>query len=244
MVGDPTIGRWEAMEAATALAGDLTQRRGQTVDDIICRLRGAILTGRIVPGQRLIANDLTEQLGVGRGSIREAFQRLAADGLVDIIPNRGAVVRRLSRDRVRDLFQIRVNLEGLASRLAAEQIDQSDHRERFLSVWNEVKPDGSERSWALFMQQNRLYHHTIVSIGENKKLTELIDNLQLPIVMFQVGQAMRPENSERSHRDHVLIANAILSGDADAAENAMRNHLQQTAEWILQLPNSAFGLDL
>jgi DNA-binding GntR family transcriptional regulator len=232
------------MEAAAALAGDLTQRRGQTVDDIIGRLRGAILAGRIVPGQRLIAHDLTEQLGVGRGSIREAFQRLAADGLVDIIPNRGAIVRRLSRDRVRDLFQIRVNLEGLGSRLAAEQIDQADHRQRFLSVWNEVKPDGSERSSALFMQQNRLYHHTIVSIGENKQLTELIDNLQLPIVMFQVGQAMRPENSERSHRDHVLIADAILSGDADAAENAMRNHLQRTAEWIVQLPNSAFGLDL
>jgi DNA-binding GntR family transcriptional regulator len=232
------------MEVAAAPAEDLTQRRGQTVDDIIGRLRGAILAGRIVPGQRLIANDLTEQLGVGRGSIREAFQRLAADGLVDIIPNRGAVVRRLSRERVRDLFQIRVNLEGLGSRLAAEQIDQADHRQRFLSVWNEVKPDGTERSPALFMQQNRLYHHTIVSIGENKQLTELIDNLQLPIVMFQVGQAMRPENSERSHRDHVLIANAILGGDAGAAENAMRNHLQRTAEWILQLPNSAFGLDL
>jgi DNA-binding GntR family transcriptional regulator len=232
------------MEATAAQAGDLTQRRGQTVDDIIGRLRGAILAGRIVPGQRLIANDLTEQLGVGRGSIREAFRRLAADGLVDIIPNRGAIVRRLSRDHVRDLFQIRVNLEGLGSRLAAEQIDQADHRQRFLSVWNEVKPDGSERPPALFMQQNRLYHHTIVSIGENKQLTELIYNLQLPIVMFQVGQAMRPENSERSHRDHVLIADAILSGDADAAENAMRNHLQRTAEWILQLPNSAFGLDL
>jgi DNA-binding GntR family transcriptional regulator len=237
------IGRIAVTEGAT-LAGDLIQRRGQTVDDIIGRLRGAILAGRIVPGQRLIANDLTEQLGVGRGSIREAFQRLAADGLLDIIPNRGAVVRRLSRDHVRELFQIRVNLEGLGARLAAEQIDRSDHRQQFLSVWDEVKPDGSERSWALFMQQNRIYHRTIVSIGENKQLTELIDNLQLPIVMFQVGQAMRPENSERSHRDHVLIADAILSGDPDAAENAMRKHLQGTAEWILQLPNSAFGLDL
>jgi DNA-binding FadR family transcriptional regulator len=48
----------------------------------------------------------------------------------------------------------------------------------------------------------------------------------------------------RSHRDHVVIADAILSGDGDAAENAMRNHLKGTAEWILQLPNSAFGLDL
>jgi DNA-binding GntR family transcriptional regulator len=237
------IGRIEVTEGAT-LAGDLVQRRGQTVDDIIGRLRGASLAGRIGPGQRLIANDLTEQLGVGRGSIREAFQRLAADGLLDIIPNRGAVVRRLSRDHVRELFQIRVNLEGLGARLAAEQINRSDHRRQFLSVWEEVKPDGSERSWALFMQQNRIYHRTIVSIGENKQLTELIDNLQLPIVMFQVGQAMRPENSERSHRDHVVIADAILSGDADAAENAMRKHLQGTAEWILQLPNSAFGLDL
>ena len=232
------------MTEVATLAGDMVQRRGQTVDDVIGRLRGAILAGRIVPGQRLIANDLTEQLGVSRGSIREAFQRLAADGLLDIIPNRGAVVRRLSRDHVRELFQIRVNLEGLGARLAAEQIGQSDHRQQFLSVWDEVKPDGSERSWALFMQQNRIYHRTIVSIGENKQLTELIDNLQLPIVMFQVGQAMRPENSERSHRDHVLIADAILSGDPDAAENAMRKHLQGTAEWILQLPNSAFGLDL
>jgi DNA-binding GntR family transcriptional regulator len=237
------IGRIEVTEGTT-LAGDLVQRRGQTVDDVIGRLRSAILAGRIVPGQRLIANDLTEQLGVSRGSIREAFQRLAADGLLDIIPNRGAVVRRLSRDHVRELFQIRVNLEGLGARLAAEQIDRLDHRRQFLSVWDEVKPDGSERSWALFMQQNRIYHRTIVSIGENKQLTELIDNLQLPIVMFQVGQAMRPENSERSHRDHVLIADAILSGDPDAAENAMRKHLQGTAEWILQLPNSAFGLDL
>jgi DNA-binding GntR family transcriptional regulator len=239
--GGNEIGETEMESAATV---DGNQRRGQTVEDIVGRLREAIFAGRIVPGQRLIANDLTEQLGVGRGSIREAFQRLAADGLLDIVPNRGAIVRRLSRDSVRELFQIRVNLEGLGSRLAAEHIDEADHRDRFLSAWNMIKPDGSQRPWALFMQQNRIYHRTIVSIGENRQLTELIDNLQLPIVMFQVGQAMRPENSERSHRDHVVIADAILSGDGDAAENAMRNHLKGTAEWILQLPNSAFGLDL
>lgn len=231
------------MEAAPS-TGELGQRRGQTVDDVINRVREAILAGRIVPGQRLIANDLTEQLSVGRGSIREAFQRLAADGLVDIIPNRGAIVRRLSRNQVRELFQIRVNLEGLGARLAAERINLSDHRERFLSVWNDVKPDGLPRSGAEFMQQNRILHRTIVSLGENKQLTVLIDNLQLPIVMFQVGQVMRPENLERSHRDHIKIADAILSGDADAAESAMRNHIQGTAEWILKLPNSAFGLDL
>jgi len=230
------------MPSAEIVKEEFTQRRGQTVDDIIGRLRDAILAGRIVPGQRLVANDLVEQLGVSRGSIREALQRLSADGLVDITPNRGAMVRRLSRDQVRELFQIRVNLESLGAKLAAEHIREGDHRKQFLAVWNEVKPDGSERAWPLFMRQNRLYHRTIVSIGGNKQLTQLIDNLQLPIVMFQVGQSMQPENSARSHHDHVLIAEAILEGDANAAHAAMANHIQGSAEWILQLPNTAFGL--
>src|SRR3569833_4774669 len=116
---------------------ELNQRRGQTVDDIIERVRNAILAGRIVPGQRLVANDLVEQLGVSRGSIREAFQRLSAEGLVDITPNRGAMVRRLSREQVRDLFQIRVNLESLGAKLADEHIREGAHRKQFLAVWNE-----------------------------------------------------------------------------------------------------------
>ena len=145
---------YSAMTIA-AIVSDLGQRRGQTVDDIIERLREAILAGRIVPGQRLVANDLTGQLGVGRGSVREAFQRLASDGLVEIIPNRGAIVRRLSRDQVRELFQIRVNLEGLAARLAAENINENSNRARFLKIWNEVKPKGASPHWPLFMRLNR-----------------------------------------------------------------------------------------
>jgi len=230
------------MPNAEAVKEEFNQRRGQTVDDIIERLRGAILAGRIVPGQRLVASDLVEQLGVSRGSIREALQRLSADGLVDITPNRGAMVRRLSREQVRELFQIRINLEGLGARLAAERIHEADHRKQFLAVWKEVKPDASERAWSFFMQQNRLYHRTIVSIGGNKQLTQLIDNLQLPIVMFQVGQSMQQENLVRSHQEHVLIAEAILAGDAHGAQIAMENHLKGSAEWILLLPNTAFGL--
>src|SRR3569833_2206789 len=117
---------------------ELNQRRGQTVDDIIERVRTAILAGRIVPGQRLVANDLVEQLGVSRGSISEALQRLSAEGLDDITPNR--------REMVRVLFQIRSNLEGLGARLAAERIDEADHRMQLLAVWDDVKPDGSARS--------------------------------------------------------------------------------------------------
>jgi len=219
---------------------NLDHRRGQTVDYTVERLREAILAGRVVPGQRLIANDLTEELGIGRGSVREAFRRLAAEGLVELVPNRGAVVRRLSRKQVRDLFQIRVNLEGLGARLAAEHIREGDNRTRFASVWETVRPKHAPQPWHLFIQQNRLYHRTIVALSGNDQLAELIENLQLPLVMFQVGQVMQPENAEQSHRDHAAVAEAILAGDPDGAERAMRAHVQGAAEWILRLPDSAF----
>lgn len=216
------------------------QRRGQTVEQTVERLRLAILAGRIVPGQRLIANDLTDELGISRGTVREAFQRLAADGLVEIVPNRGAMVRRLSRHQVRDLFEIRVTLEGLGARLAAAHIEGPGHRVRFETVWAEVRSKGAAQPWTQFIQQNRLFHRTIVGISGNEQLADLIDTLQLPIVMFQVGQVMGPENMEKSHRDHVAVAEAILAGDPNAAEQAMRAHVQGSADWILELPDSAF----
>lgn len=216
------------------------QRRGETVDYVVSRIRQGILEGRFAPGQRLIARDLTEEIGISRGPIREAFRRLAADGLVELVPNRGAIVRRLSHRQVRDLFRIRESLEGLAARLAAEHIDEGTNRQVFASVWEQVRPPGHVQPWNVFIDNNRLYHQTIVAIGGNRQLMDLIDNLQLPIVMMQVGRAMQPEHAERSHKDHVRIAEAILAADPEAAESAMRQHLRGSADWVLRLPDVAF----
>src|SRR5579863_1311318 len=92
---------------------------GETVAHIVARLRDDILTRRAAPGERLVESDLTHRFGVSRGPIREALRRLAAEGFIEHAPNRGAVVRRLSLQDVRELFQIRAELEGLAARIAA-----------------------------------------------------------------------------------------------------------------------------
>ncbi len=93
--------------------------RGEVVNFVIQHLRDGIFLGRFAPGQRLITSELMTDIGVSRGSLREAFSRLAADGIVDLVPNRGAVVRRLSRVELINLFRIREVLEGLAARQAA-----------------------------------------------------------------------------------------------------------------------------
>ena len=218
----------------------LDSRRGDTVDYVCVCIRQGVVDGRFVPGQRLIARDLTEEIGISRGAVREAFRRLAAEGMVDLIPNRGASVRRLSRRQVEDLFQIRECVEGLAAGLAAAQIGSGDNRRIFTEVWDKVRPTGQVLPWNVFIDNNRLYHRTIVDIGGNVQLSSLIVNLQLPVVMIQVGRAMRPEHAELSHRDHVAIAEAVLAGDATVAEAAMRRHVRGSHDWIQTLPDNAF----
>ena len=109
-------------------------RTGETVERIAAELKNCILDGRFAPGQRLISRDMVEQLGVRRGSLREAFRHPEADGLVDVIPNRGAVVRQLSASEIRQVFQIREALEGQAARLAAQNIGHNDNQARFLAT--------------------------------------------------------------------------------------------------------------
>lgn len=105
--------------------------RGDTVDRLVDWLRSGILNGRYAPGQRLVEADLTHNFKVSRGPVREAFRRLSAEGLLQMVPHRGALVRKLCYEETVEMFQIRSGLEPLAARLAAAAIDRADNRQRF-----------------------------------------------------------------------------------------------------------------
>src|SRR5262245_51803793 len=114
-------------------------KHGEAVDVACEAIRRGIITGRFAPGQRLILRDLMEDIGFSASTLREAFRRLAAERLVNLIPNRGIAVHRLTQKEMADLFEIRELLEGTAARLAAERIDEGDHRKRFLAMWARVR---------------------------------------------------------------------------------------------------------
>ncbi|MFN0263598.1 GntR family transcriptional regulator [Tepidamorphus sp. 3E244] len=216
------------------------QKRGETVDFVVQHLLEGILHGRFAPGQRLVARELTEEMGISRGSVREAFRLMASDGLVDLVPNKGVTVRRLSRRQTRDLFEIREVLEGLAAKLAAQRIGVDKNRSVFEAMWETVRPRDQRLAWDVFIEHNRLFHRTIVNVGGNLLLKDAIDKLQLPIMMVQVGRLMEDTNIDQSEHDHALIADAILDGDPKRAEEAMQDHLRELADWVLSLPDSAF----
>jgi DNA-binding GntR family transcriptional regulator len=198
-------------------------------------LKEKILDGRLVPGQRLIANDLLEELGVSRGSLREAFRQLEAERLIDLSPNRGAIVRKLNPSEVDKLFEIRIALEGYAARAAAERINEKDNRQRFQQILEQGRSHLDNPVFASFIVDNRAFHQAIVSMSGNDELARLIDKYQLPVFMLQLRQIISKEQIiQNALKEHEDIAAGILSGHPEAAYRAMKQHLLHSSELIIQ----------
>lgn len=209
-------------------------RSGETVERVANELKAGILEGRYAPGQRLISRDIVEHLGVSRSSLREAFRRLEADGLVHLIPNRGAVVRRLSPDEIRHMYQIREALEGYAAQLAAQRIDEGDNRRRLKAVVERGHKHRDKPNFQQFAVDNREFHREIVRITGNPLLAELIDKHHQPVFISQLRQIISIEDVIYLALDeHERIAEAILAGDSAGAYAAMKTHLWRSADQML-----------
>lgn len=216
-----------------------TVARGGTVDRVVAGLRAGILSGRYVPGQRLIEADLTHDFHVSRGPLREAFRRLSAEGLLHTVPNRGALVRQLSYREIVEIFQIRSALEPLAARLAALAIDRGDNRRQFEAAIREIWSE-APRVDPGYHRENHRFHLSIFAVCGNAQLAEISSQLQLPLVLLQLSGAKTPGMYMASVVEHREIAAAILRGQGRAAEAATHRHLERACHIIETMPESIF----
>lgn len=228
------------MTFAEDRSSDPGRHRGTRVDHVVGHLRDGILNGRFAPGQRLIEADLTAELGVSRGSVREAFRRLSAEGLIEIVPNRGALVRRLSFRETEELFQIRSELEALAARQAAVALGDAAARRRFEAAIAPIWNDAPRLSSAAYFEENKQFHEAVAAASGNSQLATLTRQLQLPLIMFQVSGALTAAVLAASVAEHRRIATCILDGDAAAADREVRRHLERAAAFTREMPPHTF----
>ncbi|MBI5263423.1 MAG: GntR family transcriptional regulator [Bradyrhizobium sp.] len=214
------------------------------VDQAVQAINLGILEGRYAPGQRLIETELTREIGVSRNTLRAALRRLAADGLVQIEDFRGAMVARPSRKEMRDLFEVREALEGLAARRSATNIIRPGLRQRAeavgrpLLVSRKLTPKPEEHLW-----ENRQFHDLILELADNTHLGRVLDQLLMPVFQRAFFRVYDASLYRKSVSDHRLILNAVLAGDGPAAEDAMRAHVRWTATLAENIPDSLFRPD-
>lgn len=216
-----------------------TKDTDTVVDFTIEALRDAIRAGRLVPGQRLIVADITRMLAVSAGPVREAIRRLTGEGLVEIVPHRGASVREITRDDVREIFQLREAVEGLAARLAAEHVGTSGHAADLDAIMGEMDAIYVREDVQGFLDSNRRFHDLIYRMAGNDRVQSLAAQLILPLYQLRLPHRMHRNDMETSHSDHHKIAAAIRAGDGDGAETAMRAHIAGSRDGLLEVVANA-----
>jgi DNA-binding GntR family transcriptional regulator len=205
-------------------------------------LGGAIRAGRYAPGTRLTEVRLTAALGVSRGSLREALRRLAGDGLIDLAPNRGAVVRRLERHDITDMLVVREVLEALAVRLAAQRAAGALNRDRIASLARRLGAPQRRGANDRDADDVAQFHATMAQMAGNATLERLLAQLRFPALRVGFVRRQSAADRKRSRDDHAAILRAVAEADAELAAALMRAHVQRTRRAVEQLPADAFDV--
>jgi DNA-binding GntR family transcriptional regulator len=173
-----------------------------------------------------VASELATRLGVGLNVVRESLSVLDGAGLLDVLPNRGAVVKSLSRDDIAEIFQIREALEGQAACLAARNITRDGARQRLQEAFELADKAAHAGDVGTYRIANGEFHRAILEIAGNRRLIESATELTVPIYQLQLHLLLDGTALRSAAAGHKRIVDAILSGNATLAQQAMQAHIE------------------
>lgn len=211
----------------------------RTLVDVATRdLREAILSGRLESGTQLVLTDLAEEMSISVMPVREAISRLQNEGLVEHVPHRGARVSGISASDLEDLYRVRISLESLAVRLAAERFTERDFErlsgilEDYLSAYSQGDEERGREAHAEF-------HLGLYELSGSRWLMRSIPSLWDAADRYQrMSRGLRGTVEER-HHEHLRILEHCHHCDHEGAAVALEEHLQKTLEVVKQEINES-----
>ena len=212
---------------------------GSMTDRATAALRSAILNGDLAPDTLHTVHSVADRLGVSRTPVREALIRLAADGLVQVQRNRGFQVLYSSAKDLRQIFVLRLLLEVPATRAAGTLATDDDIAALEADIHNmreAMDADDAET----FLIADRGFHKTLLSISGNDRLALFVDGLRNVVLRTGLSTAKRTESIEEILEPHEAILELVRVHDADAAAEAMHEHIVHTARRLI---SQEFGDD-
>jgi len=214
----------EMTDAAVLSEDEATER-----PDLTQVIREAILDAQFAPHQRLIEADLSERYGASRASVRTALLNLAGEGLVERLPNRGARVRAITVDEAIEIVEVRIGLETLCARKAAENLTPAD-ADQLRALRADIEAAIGSGDLMAYSRLNQELDRRIRDLSRHGTATQLLERLRAQSARHQFRLAFHPGRAATSAPEHIAIIDAILSKDPDAAETATRAHLSGIVE--------------
>src|SRR3990170_5808929 len=207
--------------------------------EILLRLRDYVVEGNIPEGARVPERQLCEMLGISRTPLREALKVLASEGLVELLPNRGARVRQLSEHDLNELFDVMGGLEGLAGRLACENITDAEIAE-IERLHYEMYGFYLHRDMHGYFRINQLIHHKIVEAARNATLLSAYANFagRIRRVRYSANFARKRDRWGEAMREHETILDALRRRAGSELSDILFKHLRNKRTPPAEPPNA------
>lgn len=193
-------------------------------DVVFQALRQAIVTGEFSPGERLMEIKLADKLGVSRTPVREAIRMLELEGLVVMIPRKGAEVARITEKDLRDALEVRTAIEELSVELACERLDD-EGKEKLKQACIAFKEAIGTKHVQKIVDGDVKFHEVIFEITKNQRLINIAHNLREQVYRYRVEYVKDFSYHDVLVEEHFAITNAILTNDVKTAKEIMRKHL-------------------
>ena len=209
----------------------MTIDRRSLHDDVIRLLRQMIVDGELQPGEKIVEQTLCDRFGVSRTPLREALKVLAAEGLVDLPPRRGAVVAKITADEIKELYPVMGALEALAGKLAAPRLSQADI-EKISRLHDKMISCFARRDERNYIRTNREIHEAIFEIASNATLTSIYRQLLGKTHMMRFVARKTLAQWKKAIEDHEKIIEALKRRDAEGLSAILYVHMVETAAEI------------
>ena len=203
-------------------------------DSVYNSLKKAIMTGVLLPDERLMEIPIANQLGVSRTPVREAIQRLEKELLVISSPRCGAKVAGITYKAVKDALDVRIGVETMVVRFAAENITV-DQLEELKSINNEIRQTLDEGNVVKISDLDNLLHRKIVEATGNNVLKDIMRMLEEHVLRYRYEYIKSIKGSNRIVEEHDLIIEALENKDVEAASKYMMEHISRQQEEICKI---------
>lgn len=206
-------------------------------DVVFNTLREAILKGELEPGERLMEIALAQKLGVSRTPIREAIRKLELEGLVVMAPRKGAEVAEITLKDLRDVLEVRKNLEELAVELACKKATEADIEE-MKAAHEEFIKTLSQKDLTVIAEADVKFHDVIYKITGNKRLIQILNNLREQMYRYRLEYIKDEKKRMIVTDEHLQIIEAIEGKNVDSAKNYIQVHIINQEKTIVEKINA------
>ncbi|MDE2607196.1 MAG: GntR family transcriptional regulator [Burkholderiales bacterium] len=202
-------------------------------EQVAQRLRPMLVEGRIAPGAKLNERELSGLLKVSRTPLREAIKMLAAEGLVELLPNRGAIAVSLTEEDVRHTFEVMAGLEGQAGELAAQRITPEELAE-IQAMQFEMMAAFTRRDLSTYYGINARIHRAISAAAKNPVLSQVYEQVNARLQALRFRSNQDGEKWKRAVKEHEKMIEALATHDGAAMREILQQHLRNKRDVVLE----------